>query len=73
LMLFKSDRLASRYVWYMIAAYAASKLFEAIDVPVYEMGHLMSGHSIKHIVAALAPLILLYGLTRHPEKSPQSP
>jgi len=72
LILFKSDRLESRYVWYMIAAYAVSKLFEAIDVPVYEMGHLMSGHAIKHIVAAVAPLILLFGLTRNPAGQPGS-
>jgi hypothetical protein len=62
LILFGSDRMASRYVWLMIAAYALSKIFEAIDVPVYEIGHLISGHSIKHVVAAVAPLILLYGL-----------
>jgi hypothetical protein len=67
LMLFKSDRMNSRYVWLMIVAYALSKLFEAIDVPVYEIGHLISGHSIKHIVAAVAPFILLYGLTRDTE------
>ena len=67
LMLFKSDRMDSRYVWFMIVAYALSKLFEAIDVPVYEIGRLISGHSIKHIVAAVAPFILLYGLTRHTE------
>lgn len=68
LVLFKSDRLASKYVWFMIATYALSKLFEAIDVPVYEIGHVMSGHSIKHIVAAVAPFILLYGLTRNTQE-----
>ena len=35
--------------------YALAKVFEAVDKPVYALtGHLASGHSIKHLIAALA-------------------
>jgi hypothetical protein len=65
LIVFKSGRMANKTVWWMIAAYAVSKLFEAADVPVYEIGGFISGHSIKHVVAAVAPFILLSALKRN--------
>ena len=67
LILFSSERMRNSTVWWMIAAYAASKLFEAADVPVYSVGELLSGHSIKHLVAAIAPLVLIHGLKRPPD------
>jgi hypothetical protein len=48
--------------WGMILLYALSKLFEFFDYNVYEAGLLFSGHSIKHVVAAAAPALLLYGI-----------
>lgn len=39
----------------LIACYAVAKLFELADHQVYEWsGHLLSGHSIKHIAASFA-------------------
>jgi hypothetical protein len=48
--------------WGMIALYALSKIFEYFDFAVFEAGSLLSGHSIKHVVAAAAPALLLYGI-----------
>ncbi|MCP4301980.1 MAG: alkaline phytoceramidase [Gammaproteobacteria bacterium] len=53
-----------RYVGWMIAFYIAAKVFEFYDGEVYSIGHVVSGHSVKHLFAALAPAILLYGLMR---------
>lgn len=46
----------------VIAMYGAAKLFEALDGPIFSMGHLLSGHTLKHLTAALAAWWLLRGL-----------
>lgn len=50
---------------WVIAIYAGAKLLEAGDAWVYEAtGHLVSGHTLKHGVAALAALPVLAALQR---------
>lgn len=51
-----------RYYWWMLAFYVIAKLLEFFDAGVFAMGHLISGHSLKHIAAAMTPAVLLYGL-----------
>jgi hypothetical protein len=34
--------------------YAAAKVTEAFDLAIYRMGEVVSGHSVKHVLAALA-------------------
>src|SRR5215469_12449743 len=55
---------------YWIAAgvlYALAKLFEFTDEMVYSAGGLLSGHTLKHLAAAAAPLaILRYFQVRRP-------
>lgn len=47
----------------LIACYAVAKLFEMADHQVYEWsGHLLSGHSIKHIAASFAAWPVLSAL-----------
>jgi hypothetical protein len=62
LLLFPARSDLGRYVWVMIGFYLAAKFFETFDGNIYAAGELISGHSIKHIVASLAPASLLYGL-----------
>ena len=53
---------------WVIAFYAAAKLFELGDAWVYEAsGHVVSGHSLKHVIAALAglPVIAAVMALRH--------
>ena len=53
--------------WLVIAAYAAAKVFELGDYPVYELtGHVVSGHTLKHLCSALAtvPVLLALGHVR---------
>lgn len=46
--------------WLLLCFYLAAKLLEAFDVPVYELTlGFISGHSLKHIVAALGMFVLL--------------
>lgn len=49
---------------WMIAFYVAAKVAEHYDYELFAAGGLLSGHSLKHIFAALAPAALLIGLRR---------
>ena len=37
-----------------VAIYAAAKLAEALDAQIYALGAIVSGHTLKHLIAALA-------------------
>ena len=49
-----------RYFWLMMAFYALAKLAEFFDAGIYATGELISGHSLKHLFAAMTPATLLY-------------
>ena len=53
----------ARYFWWMFAFYFAAKLLEQFDAAIFAVGHLISGHSLKHVAAALTPAAFLYALT----------
>jgi hypothetical protein len=48
---------------FVIAALAnlAAKIFELLDAPIYQLGGIVSGHTLKHLSASLGfiPLVLL--------------
>jgi len=55
--------LPSRYtrgsdVYWVFAAYVIAKLMEHFDREVLALGHLVSGHTLKHLAAAAAALVL---------------
>lgn len=58
---------ALRIDWALVLlAYGAAKLLELNDHALYHLsGELVSGHSLKHVVAALAAWPVLVGLARH--------
>jgi hypothetical protein len=69
IMLLVMAALPSRYtrgsdLYWVFAWYALSKLFETFDPQVMTLGHLVSGHTLKHIAAAIAPLAICLMLTR---------
>jgi hypothetical protein len=64
LLMYRPGYDKTGFLWIVIGFYVLSKLFEYFDVEVFELGGLISGHSVKHVVAALAPLVLLYGIDR---------
>jgi len=57
----------TKYYWIMLLFYVAAKVFEQLDVILYSAGGLLSGHSIKHLLAALTPATVLYALYRRRE------
>lgn len=54
----------ARYFWWMLVFYATAKLFEFFDAQIFALGGAISGHSLKHVVAAMTPAVFLYALSR---------
>jgi len=68
----RSGALDIRWGW-VILAYAAAKLLEMSDHAIFDLtGHLVSGHTLKHLVAALAALPVIASM-RALRKSGQNP
>ncbi len=54
---------SARYYWWMLAFYFIAKIFEQLDIAIFDAGNLISGHSLKHVFSAMTPATLLYALT----------
>jgi hypothetical protein len=67
LWLFKSDLQGNAFYWGMIAAYALAKAAEFFDAGFYELLGGVSGHTLKHLIAAAAPFIF-YRALRYRER-----
>ena len=60
LIFFKSSHKSDVYAYtYLLIAYAVAKVFEYYDAQVYEYLILISGHSIKHVIAAVGLYMFL--------------
>lgn len=62
LWLFDSKLDNDKYIWGVIGAYAASKLAESLDIQLYSILGSISGHSLKHLIAAFGALIFYRAL-----------
>lgn len=62
LLLYKSSSNLRPTFWLIVVMYGFAKLFEAYDQEVFHSLKSVSGHSIKHVFAALAPAVFLIGL-----------
>ena len=65
LVVYRSASESARYFWIMIAFYVVAKLCEHFDAEIFSVGEIVSGHTLKHLVASLAPATLLYALSQH--------
>lgn len=61
LILYKNNNGSTLY-YFVLLTYLLAKLFEINDDLIFSTNHIISGHSIKHIIAALAPFLFLIGL-----------
>jgi hypothetical protein len=68
LFLLYPPKYTGTYYWIAaVALYALAKVFEFSDRAIYSAGYLLSGHTLKHLVAAAACFaILRYFQTRRP-------
>lgn len=64
LVCFKSAFTGVNGYWLLLSAYVLSKLFEHFDREVYAVLGFVSGHTLKHIAAAMGVYILLSSFGR---------
>ncbi len=63
LLLFPSALTRPALLWGVLAAYAAAKMFEELDVSIYRFLRGISGHSLKHIIAAAGTYFVVLAVT----------
>lgn len=67
LALFPARYTGSAYFYGALALYALAKVLELLDKPVFSLGQMVSGHTLKHLAAAMSPLMILLMIqSRHP-------
>ena len=64
LLVFRARFSGSGWLWGMLLAYAGSKAAELGDVAVFELTGVLSGHTLKHLLAALGGLLFMAALLR---------
>jgi hypothetical protein len=52
------------FLWLNLGVYVVAKAFEFYDPQVFSSLGFMSGHAIKHVVAAIGPMLIVIGLQR---------
>lgn len=57
LLLFESRLRPAAYIWAVLGAYVAAKIAESFDRPLFAALHIFSGHSVKHLAAALGAYV----------------
>lgn len=66
LLLWRGEGISAKRLWMAVGAYAAAKLLERFDAAVFAAGGLLSGHSLKHLAAALAAWWVVRAFQRSP-------
>ncbi len=62
LVFFKARLVPAGYVWAVAGVYLVAKIAEILDGSVYAAGCLLSGHSLKHLFAALGTYLFYSAL-----------
>jgi hypothetical protein len=73
LWLFKSRLNGNKFIWGIIVAYSISKFMEIFDARIYSALGVLSGHTIKHLIAAFATLIFYWALRNRQIRSISKP
>lgn len=61
MLLFRTGNYPAQFLWSVLFAYVIAKVFERFDLEITYVFPL-SGHTIKHFFAAVAPLVFLMGI-----------
>lgn len=69
LVLFRGERLRSGWLWAGLGAYLGAKLMEHFDAGLYSAGQMLGGHSLKHLLAALAAWWIIRAFQRSPARA----
>jgi hypothetical protein len=63
-VLLRSRYTRERDIYWVFAWYVAAKALEALDRPIFSLGNLVSGHSLKHLAAGAAGMVVCWMLLR---------
>jgi hypothetical protein len=56
---------ADRYgIWLILAAYSLAKVAELLDEPIFRMQAVISGHTLKHMIAAAGLYVVVLTIRR---------
>jgi hypothetical protein len=69
-LLFPSRLWPVRLLWAVLATYVLAKLLELLDAQVFALGDVISGHSLKHVAAALGTYFFLLAVKRRYSEIP---
>jgi hypothetical protein len=58
-LLYPSRYTRGTDIYWVFGAYVLAKVFETFDKQILELGNVISGHSLKHVSAAVAGLIVM--------------
>jgi hypothetical protein len=73
LLLFRSRYTGTGELWASLGCYGIAKLLEMLDRVVYIAGGIVSGHTLKHLVAAIGAWFVLAMLQRRRELLTEGP
>jgi hypothetical protein len=71
LLMFRSPFSGTKYLWGMLVAYLAAKLAEFLDEPLFRVFDPLSGHALKHLLAALGAYCFLLAIRRRSGREPR--
>ena len=63
LAVYGKGRRIAKYFWAVILFYVLAKFAEFYDAQIFSALDIISGHSLKHLLASLSPAALLVGLS----------
>jgi hypothetical protein len=64
LAVYRATQPGTVYLFAGLGAYAVAKVFEALDAQTYALGQIVSGHTLKHVAAAVG-LAFIAAMVRH--------
>lgn len=62
MLLFRGSFNSNKMLWLVVFTYILAKLAEVLDRQIYELPGMLSGHTLKHFIAALAAYFYYLGL-----------
>ena len=68
--MFPGGRNESRAFAVAVVSNIAAKVFELLDKPIYELGGIASGHTLKHLSASLGFIPLMFLVYRKVGREP---
>lgn len=69
-VLYRPDRNYSRSIWWLAGLYIIAKAFEVFDAQVFSLTEVVSGHTLKHLLAAAGTFSIIKMLSTRPSPLP---